>query len=636
MCGIAGFFGDFGPELLETFTQSIAHRGPDDSGTWYDPANRVGFAHRRLSIIDLSPAGHQPMWDVRRQACIVFNGEIFNYRELARELLRDGYHFQGSSDTEVLLNLYLRDGEKFLDRLNGMFALAVWDVGKRRLLIARDGMGVKPLYYYTSERGCAFASELKALARIPGLDRSIDPMALCYYTIYLYCPGPRTPFLHVKKLEPGTAMWLVEGKIDTKWKFWRRPAGGGQLHGSIAEISEELEAVLARAVRRQMVADVPVGAFLSGGLDSSSLVVFARQYAEGRRLPCFTIGFRDNDPTEGFPEDLPYAQRVAEHLDVPLEIVWSGSEMAGEFERMVYHLDEPQPDPAALNVLQIARLARSAGVPVLLSGAGGDDLFGGYRRHQALRLERLWSWMPQPMRQSLQSISTLRKANSPTGRRLSRAFQFAGESRERRIAGYFAWLPPTEATRLFTVEFQQAMNWADPLGPLLDELARLPHGLRPLERMLQLDQAFFLTDHNLNYTDKMAMAAGIEVRVPYLDPDLMAFAARVPDHLKQQGLVGKWLLKKTMEVHLPHDIIYRPKAGFGAPLRRWMRNELRDHFESALSTERLTKRGIFDLAAVRRLVEMDRNGTIDAAYPLFGLVCIETWCRIFVDQHGQL
>lgn len=635
MCGIAGFFGSFEESLLQAMGRAIAHRGPDDAGTWFEPTQRVGFAHRRLSIIDLSSLGHQPMWDIGRRACIVFNGEIFNYRELARDLRRDGFKFRGSSDTEVLLNLFLRDGEDFLGKLNGMFALAIWDTASRRLLIARDGMGVKPFYFATTPAGFAFASELKALVRVPGIDRALDAEAISHYLTYLYCPGPRTPILGVRKLGPGTAAWVEDGKLGPTWRFWHRPAGGALLQGSVAELSEQLEVLLARAVRRQMIADVPVGAFLSGGLDSSSLAVFARQYAAEGRLECFTIGFQEAAEAEGFPDDLPYAKRVAAHLGVPLHVVWSGSDMASDFEKMVYHLDEPQPDPAALNVLRISQLARECGITVLLSGAGGDDIFSGYRRHQALGLEPFWHWLPHPLRLLLEHASGLRRRNTPLGRRLAKAFQFAAASKERRIAGYFSWLPERETHALFSAQTRLRLRCSDPLQPMLDELRRLPEGLSHLDRMLQLDQAFFLTDHNLNYTDKMAMAAGVEVRVPYLDPELMKFAARLPTEMKQHGLTGKWLLKKTMEVHLPHDVIYRPKSGFGAPLRRWMQHELREAFRQALDPDVIVKRGLFDPKAVQRLLDLDRSGQIDAAYPLFGLVCIETWCRLFLDQRGS-
>lgn len=633
MCGIAGFWGSFDPAHLGTMSAAIAHRGPDDTDIWWDPGARVGFAHRRLSIIDLSSAGRQPMWDVNRRAVIAFNGEIYNYRELARGLRRDGFCFQSETDTEVLLNLYLRDGDRFVEKLNGMFAFALWDTQRQRLLVARDGFGVKPFYYFECREGFAFASELKALCCLPQLDRTLDPVAMTHYLTFLYCPAPRTPFAAVRKLEPGCAMVIERGVVASRRCFWRLPAKSPIYGRELVALEEELEGFLARAVKRQMIADVPVGAFLSGGLDSSSIAVFARKYAIGQRLDCFTIGFSGPGTVEeGFPEDLPFARKVASHLGLPLHIIWSGSEMSQEFERMVYQLDEPQPDPAALNVLQIARLSRSNGIKVLLSGAGGDDLFGGYRRHHALILERLWSWLPVGIRLAIQRGTQGISRATPLGRRIAKAFEYAGEPEDRRIAGYFSWLAPEVVLRLFAADFRPHVAREDPLSPLLSALEEIPAGVGPVSRMLNLDQRFFLPDHNLNYTDKMAMAAGIEVRVPFLDPELMSFSATLPDSLKQHGGVGKWLFKRTMEAHLPRDIIYRPKAGFGAPLRRWMRNELRAHFEHALSPETIGRRGIFDAKAVDGLVKMDRVGRVDAAYPLFGLVCIETWCRHFVDN----
>jgi len=633
MCGIAGFFGKFTPDLLSEMSAAIAHRGPDDDDFYWDERDQIGLAHRRLAIIDLSSAGRQPMWDSTNRVAIVFNGEIYNYRELARNLRRDGFRFKSSSDTEVILNLYLRDGDRCLEQLNGIFAFALWDRQKKSLLVARDGPGVKPLYYFNCPAGFAFASELKALCCYSDLDRRIDYAAISQYLTYLYCPAPRTPLVAVQKLEPGAALCLREGRITRSWRFWHLPIGVPEYGRSLPDLEEQLEKHLSRAVKRQMIADVPVGAFLSGGLDSSALVVFARQYAADRKFNCFTIGLSDKSTdSEGFSNDLPFAKRVAQHLDVPLHIVQSGSEMAAGFENMVYQLDEPQPDPASLNVLKIAQLSRARGIKVLLSGAGGDDLFSGYRRHRAIQLERHWAWLNQPMRHYLQEIAQAVSRSSPSGRRLAKAFQYAGEHPDTRMVGYFSWLAPKVLNGLFSKAVRETLADSDPFEPFYSALQEIPAGTAPINRMLYLEQKFFLPDHNLNYTDKMAMAAGVEVRVPFLDPDLMAFAAGLPTECKQRGAIGKWLFKRAMEVHLPRSIIYRPKSGFGAPLRHWMRHELRDHFEVTLSPDAIRRRGIFDPAAVESLVKQDRDGRIDAAYPLFALVCIETWCRRFLDR----
>ncbi len=358
MCGIAGFVGSFDQAVLQDMNYLQAHRGPDDAGIWYDPSKRVGLAHRRLSIIDLSPAGHQPMWDMTRQAVICFNGEIYNYQELRVELERDGYQFGSTTDTEVILNLYLRDGVACLERLNGIFAFALWDTRVHQLLLARDSLGVKPLYYAFTRRGVVFASEIKALVRVTDLDTALDTEALLYYIAYLYAPYPHTPLRAVRKLPPGHAAWVSEHRIEHLWRFYSLPYDQPLSDISMAAATEQLRYYLAQAVQRQMIADVPVGAFLSGGLDSSAVVAFARSYASQGQLDCFTIGFKEGfSASEGVPDDLPYARRVAEHLGVRLHVVEVGSDMAAGFENMIYHLDEPQADPAPLNVLLISQLA---------------------------------------------------------------------------------------------------------------------------------------------------------------------------------------------------------------------------------------------------------------------------------------
>ena len=632
MCGIAGFLGNFGRECLDQMSLAIAHRGPDGSGVYHDGGRGLGLAHRRLAIIDLSDAGLQPMWDLDRRAAIVFNGEIYNFRELRRELQETGMQFRTQTDTEVILNLYLRTGVECLARLNGIYAFALWDGLKQELLVARDGLGVKPLYYADTPDGVAFASEIKALKHVPGLDRSIDVAALAQYLTYLYCPAPRTPWRGVRKLLPGEALIVGHGGIVRRWKHFRLPSfSRGSMDADSA--ARETKRVLARAVERQMVADVPVGAFLSGGLDSSAIVALARQHAQGGSLPCFTIAY--NGPgvsSEGFAADLPYARKVADHLGVPLEVVTVGPEMTEGLENMIWHLDEPQADPAAMNAALICRRARECGIKVLLSGTGGDDVFSGYRRHYASLKERWWSWLPRIARSGLRAFSDLPPKNSALGRRFSKAFQYADETSERRLAGYFVWLRREHVLSLFSPDLRAEVERTDPLEPLLEALREIPKDTHPLNQVLYLDCKYFLTDHNLNYTDKMSMAHGVEVRVPFLDPDVMAFAASLPVHFKQHGSIGKWIFKRAMEDVLPHDVIYRPKTGFGVPLRKWMRGELRDVVDHALADDTLRRRGLFDLAAVRKLQEADRLNRIDASYPLFELLCIETWMRLFQDR----
>ncbi|MFC1462231.1 asparagine synthase (glutamine-hydrolyzing) [Verrucomicrobiota bacterium] len=632
MCGIAGFLGSFSPGTLDSMSSVMAHRGPDDSGVHFADNPPIGLAHRRLSIIDVSSRGHQPMWDAGRNAVIAFNGEIYNYRELRAGLEARGYSFNSTSDTEVLLNLYLDEGPKCLARLNGIFAFALWDPGKQALLLARDGMGVKPLYYTRAEQGFLFASEIKSLLEAPGVDRSVDHVAVSHYLSYLYAPAPRTMLAAVKKLMPGCAAIVTHDGIQKEWQFYELPYDQQIGTPSAEDAVEELHECLRAAVERQMVADVPVGAFLSGGLDSSSIVTFAREFTKEERFPCFTIGIREETfHHEGSTYDLPYAERVAKYLDVDLNTVWVGPEMANEIEEMVYHLDEPQGDPSAISILLMCRMAREHGIKVLLSGSGGDDIFTGYMRHYALARERWWTWLPRRARSGLRVLGEALPARAALGRRLQKVLRHADLDENERIAAYFMWLGIAQVPDLYGPAMREALVGRNPLDPLLEAIRSLPPTTHPINRMLYLDSKYFLPDHNLNYTDKMSMATGVEVRVPLLDPDLVALAARLPPNYKQHGSTGKWIFRKAMEPHLPREIAWRPKTGFQVPIRSWIRNELREMMQDTLSEGAIGRRGLFDAAAVSQLMEMHLNGRIDAGYPLFALACIEIWMRRFID-----
>lgn len=633
MCGIAGFNGSFSSEALRQMGARIAHRGPDSSGEFFSPQHQTGLVHTRLSIIDLSPAGHQPMLDDSGQVAIVFNGEIYNFRELRKALESKGYGFHGHSDTEVLLNLYLQHGEAMLSKLNGVFAFAIWDARNGTVFVARDPLGVKPLYYSETAAGVVFASELKALLVNPEVSREIDAYAVLMHLTYLWCPAPHTILAEVKKLPPGHAMVLAHGKIQRQWKYYELPYDQKIQQMSAEGAAELVEQAVRTAVERQMVADVPVGAFLSGGLDSSAVVAFAKQSNPGVRLQCFTIGLEDAGK-DGFADDLPYAKRVAEHLGVDLHTVHVGPEMAQHLEKMIYHLDEPLADPAPLNALFISQLAREHGIKVLLSGAGGDDIFSGYRRHYALQQERYWSWLPCGARNLLATGSSLLPVGNPTLRRVRKAFEYAGLDADDRLVSYFYWAGPTRLRNLLSARCQADIGTHQVAEPLLSALSNMPSDANALNRMLFLESKFFLPDHNLNYTDKMSMATGVEVRVPLLDLDLVSLAARLPVEFKQRGREGKWIFKKAMENYLPHDVIYRPKTGFGAPLRAWLHSEsqLRPLLRDILSDESIERRGIFNAKVVRTMIDEDARGAVDATYTIFSMMCIELWCRIFLDE----
>lgn len=633
MCGIAGVAGDYDEDVLRKLGRVIAHRGPDDEGLLWSQERRVGLVHRRLAIIDLSPRGHQPMWDFRGEMAIVFNGEIYNHVELRAELETKGYSFRSHSDTEVLLALYRNEGEGMLSRLNGIFAFAIWNTVTGDLFLARDGLGVKPLYYAQTARGFIFASELKALLVDPSLDRELNLAAVGYHLTYLWCPAPHTMFQHVRKVEPGHALIVRDGRIVRYWSFYELPYDQPIERLDLEELIDKTHMTLRRAVQRQMIADVPVGAFLSGGIDSSTIVAFARELSGRNALQCFTIGYKDNRwREEGMTDDLPYAQRVAHHLGVDLHTVYVGPELTDQIENMIYYLDEPQADPAALNVWFISQLAHRHGIKVLLSGTGGDDVFTGYRRHIALAHERYWSWMPAPLRGLIGSLASRLPTSIPSLRRAGRALRYAGLDHDQRLTSYFFWTAPEQLRSIQSSALRAASAEHETNSPIAKALQHLPPNLPAINKMLFLETKYFLADHNLNYTDKMAMIEGVEVRVPFLDPDLVALAARMPVKFKQRGRTTKWILRKVMEPHLPREVLHRPKTGFGAPVRSWLRSELRVMVDDLLSSESIERRGLFDARAVRSLIAKDRLGQIDAAYSIFSLLCIELWCRRFIDR----
>lgn len=631
MCGILGFSGSVTANRLRNGLAALAHRGPDDSGYFEDTHQAVGLAHARLSILDLSPQGHQPMASDDGAVVLVFNGEIYNFRELRADLEASGEQFRSQSDTEVLLRLYLAEGEAMLPRLNGIFAFALWDSRCKAMLIARDALGVKPLYYSASDGHFAFASEIKALLHlVPGAS-DLDYAALDRYLTFQWCPGDGTPLKAVRKVAPGEALWVRDGRIERRFTWYELPAFGPRPAGlSKTDALTGTITHLRQAVHRQLVADVPVGAFLSGGLDSSSVVAFAREVSPDIR--CFTIEAAGGEEA-GMADDLPYARQVAAHLKVPLEVVRVDSaRMAHDLEAMVAQLDEPLADPAPLNVLYISQLAREHGIKVLLSGAGGDDLFTGYRRHWAVRAEAYWNWAPSSLLAGLARLTSGLDQRKPLTRRLRKLFSGAELVGDARLINYFRWAQRSDLQALYTRTFRAGLADEKAETPMLEFLAGLTSTVDPLERMLALEQRFFLSDHNLVYTDKMAMAVGVEVRVPFLDLDLVTFANRIPIELKQRGRTGKWVLKKAMEPFLPHNVIYRPKSGFGAPLRRWMRFELRELLGDLLSEASLRRRGLFEPATVQDLIAANDAGRTDASYTLLSLLCIEIWCRRFIDQ----
>ena len=631
MCGIVGVLGGK-LSTLKIANLLTIHRGPDDDGIYKDHLLNIGLGHRRLSIIDTSSFGHQPMLSDDGAVVLVFNGEIYNYKELRADLIKEGCFFQGQSDTEVILQLYLSEGQKMLSKLNGIFAFAIWDINSESLFLARDALGVKPLYYSDQDGVFAFASEIKALMKLTPNNKELDVESINRYLSFLWCPGDGTPLKSVSKLLPGEALIVKNGRITNKWLWYQLPIlnpikksinKGQAISGTVKHLRQ--------AVHRQMVADVPLGAFLSGGLDSSAVVAFAKEINPDIR--CFSIETRGKQD-KGVVDDLPYAKRVAKHLNVSLDVVSIESHrMASDLESMIIQLDEPLADPAALNVLYISQLAREQGIKVLLSGAGGDDLFTGYRRHYALQLERYWGWLPKGVRTGIESISRNLNTDNSINRRIVKMFNGAGLNSKDRLINYFRWSDDSLLQSLYSPEFRQQLAGSNSNKIMQDFIEPIIADSSPLDQMLALEQRFFLADHNLNYTDKMSMAAGVEVRVPFLDLDLVDFAANIPNNFKQRGGVGKWVLKKAMEPYLPKNIIHRPKTGFGAPLRTWMKHDLKEIMGDFLSIESLNSRGLFSANSVQKLILENSQGKIDASYTLFSLLCIEIWCREYLDKN---
>jgi len=636
MCGILGVYGNTrGSQDVKNGVclQLLSHRGPDDSGIYVNKDDAVFLGHTRLAIIDLDVSANQPMISSDDRVIIVFNGEIYNYRKLRSELINEGYLFKTESDTEVLLNLYLSSGKDMLYRLDGIFSFAIWDNTRKELFVARDHFGVKPLYYHHGDDLFAFSSEIKSLLCLFDKKKSPDIESINRYLTFLWCPGKGSPLKGIYKVLPGEAIFVRKGKVLRKLQWYKYSEVKSLNYTDFSnqndkDLAKMVAISLQQAVHKQMVADVQVGAFLSGGLDSSAVVTFAREV--NTDIQCFTIDSLGKE--SGTKDDLPYAQKVAKHLGVALNVISvDSSSMASGLENMVAMLDEPIADPAALNVFYISQLARDQGVKVLLSGAGGDDIFTGYRRHYALQLDKWLQRVPLKVRSIIENLSTVPRVNNYFFRRLAKLFNGSSLEGDSRIINYFRWADQDLVYSLFRDEVKYELKDLDGSMPVFEFLKKLPDGLSPLDRMLALEQRFFLSDHNLLYTDKMSMAAGVEVRVPFLDLNLVNFAAHIPIRYKQRGSVGKWILKKAMEPYLPHDVIYRPKTGFGVPLRTWLRVELKEFLLDLLSVESINNRGVFDPVAVHRLIENNETGVIDASYTILSLMCIEIWCRHFLD-----
>lgn len=630
MCGITGIIHPQAQLYITEASRLLAHRGSDDEGIFTH--KKLSLAHRRLSILDLSENGHQPMISENGRYILIFNGEIYNHQQL-RESLKTKYCFKSSTDTETLLYGLIEFGKDFVNQLNGIFAFAFFDTEAENLLIVRDKFGIKPLYYYVDNQTFAFGSEIKSFLALPHFDKQIDSEALVNYIALLWSAGEKTPFKNVKKLLAGHYLTLnLKSPDDFEiHQYYQIPFTGEYSDKTELELIEELEKRLLKAVERQLMADVPLGFFLSGGLDSSAIVAMARKLHPNKPLKCYTIKTDNADQQiEGFADDLKYAHLVAKHLNLDLVEVETEVNIKQDFDNMIYHLDEPQADFAPINVLDICKLARKEGYKVLLGGVAGDELFSGYRRHQALTYNQYLDFIPPFLGKVIPSFLLKINTNFASGRRIKKLLNGLNVDKTQRLYQYYEWLPLDTVKSLF--KNRKSIETYSPQALFESLLEEIPHEKSDLNKLLFWDLKTFLPDHNLNYTDKMSMATGVEVRVPFLDIELLEFSCQIQPKLKMKGITTKYLLKKMMEKYLPHEVIYRSKTGFGVPLRQWIKHDLDTMIQQYLSKELIEKRGIFEVKAIEELIKDNKNGNIDASYSILCLMAIESWYRQFVDK----
>jgi len=629
MCGITGFVdlnNSKNEDNLEEMISRIKHRGPNGQGKFI--SENLYFGHARLAIIDISENGHQPMLSACGRYSIIFNGEIYNHLDIRNKLhLLNKFVFKSTSDTETLLYGYIQYGKDILNQLNGIFSFAIFDKESKEIFIARDHFGVKPLYYYIDDGLFWFGSEIKSIIDLE-FDRDISVEGFANYLTFLYSPGEKTAFKNVLKLLPGHYLCynLNTPQILKKVKYYEIPFNNIRFNKSENELVDELEKLLIQAVERQMLSDVPVGFLLSGGIDSSALVAIAKKLFPNKIFDCYTALTNDGENfEEGFVNDLHYARLIAKHLNLNLIEVKAEVDIISQFDEMIFHLDEPQSDSAPLILSKICKRAKEDGNIVLIGGSAGDELFSGYKRHQALRLEYYFSKTPKIIRKLIRRVCQKLPFKSPIFRRLKKLTRDLDLSEEERILGYFTWIDKETLVNLFSEAHRETVKKYDPMTYFRQLLEIIPKDEEILNKMLFLEMRTFLIDHNLNYSDKMSMANGVELRVPYLDKDLLEFSTKIPVYLKLKGITTKYILKKVMEKYLPHEVIYRSKSGFGVPLRSWIANDLTGMINDYLSKDNIEKRGIFDYTAVRELLISNKLEQLDAGYIIWSLLAIESW-----------
>ena len=626
MCGIVGIFDTRGaraidPALVRRMNETQHHRGPDEGDVYTEPG--VGFGHRRLSIIDLS-SGQQPLFNEDNSVVVVFNGEIFNYQELMDELMQLGHQFRTRCDTEVIVHAWEQWGESCVERFRGMFAFGLWDRNQQTLFMARDRLGVKPLYYALLPDGMLiFSSELKALRAVPGLSRAIDPRAVEDYFAYGYVPEPKTIYKNALKLAPGFTLTLKVGQtIPPPKQFWDVPF---KLHAPMTEAAAEEELIvrLREAVSIRLVAEVPLGAFLSGGVDSSAIVAMMAGLMKEPVNTC-SIAFDDAAYDES-----KYAAQIADQYQTNHHSETVNTEDYGLIDTLAHLYDEPYADSSAIPTYRVCQLARKQ-VTVALSGDGGDENLAGYRRHRlTMGEERVRSRIPLGIRAPLFGMLGKYYPKADWAPRMFRA-KTTFESLSRTLVdGYFhsvSQLPDRVRAQLFSPAFKTELQGYQAIEVLRGHAENAPTD-EPLSMIQYLDFKSYLPGDILTKVDRASMAHALEVRVPLLDHKLVEWISGLPPSMKLRGSEGKYIFKKSLEPYLPHDILYRDKMGFSIPLARWFRGPLRERVKTVLLGQTLAETGIFNMPFLRELVEHHLAGVRDNSVPIWSLLMFDAFLR---------
>ncbi len=619
MCGIAGFIGQGDEAVLKKMTDSLQRRGPDDQGFFVKEG--AGLGHRRLSIIDISGGG-QPIYNEDKTVVVVFNGEIYNFQKLRGELSSLGHKFYTKTDTEILVHLYEESGEDFLKKLNGMFALALWDDKKRKLILARDCLGEKPLHYAICGQTIIFGSEIKAILEHPLVLREIDFFGLAKYLAYEYVPAPQTIFKNIYKLEPGEyAVW--ENNLLRKSKYWE--AGFNPLPvGKLAErdIIASLEIEMERAVKERLVSDVPLGVWLSGGLDSTTIVYFAQKNSV-RPIKTFSIGF-----SEPSFDETRYARQAASFLGTEhQERIIEAQDCLALIPQITDFLDEPLADGSIVPTFLLSKFTRE-NVKVTLGGDGGDELFMGYPTFQAHQMAKFYEKLPLFLRNKIIALLVNRLPADLSNisfdfklKRFISGFEYPAEIRNQIWLGSFG---PNDLKNIFTNEVYQSFRGQN----IFEDIAKHSADLagEPLEnRLIYLYLKHYLQDDILVKTDRASMAVGLETRAPFLDHRLVELVNSLPADLKLKGWTTKYIFKKMMADKLPKNIVYRPKKGFGMPIGRWLKKELRDLALNLFQPEKIKREGIFNPAFISQLLNEHFSGKKDNRKQIWTLMVFEMW-----------